>query len=317
MMRIADVTLFWYWCSEAIGKRLRAQTRHNFPLPSDQSQPDNGTKNDHSMAMDLDIPPHEFYTGSVVVKSSNSRYASIQQSLTERALEILDLHSQLPLLVLDLGCGSSTSGEVIRASGHIPCGVDIAPEMLLKAADHLPDDCHDSLLRVDVGLGLPFRPGIFQAALGLDLLPWLFRDYPGWAPHEKRIHTFFQSLHGCLQCGARAVFNFHPGGPDRAEFLTIITTRCGFGGGIRVDEPHSAKGKMAWLILEVGGAPVEGVDRMFAGSKGCRVDRSAHPLKKGFNRKQWIIKKKERQRKLGQKVANDSKYTGRSRRRWV
>jgi hypothetical protein len=82
--------------------------------------------------------------------------------------------------------------------------VDIAPEMLLEAANQLPDDSPDSLMRADVGLGLPFRPGVFHAAQGLDLLHWLFRDYPGWEPHQKGIRTFFQSLHGCLQCGARA-----------------------------------------------------------------------------------------------------------------
>jgi 18S rRNA (guanine1575-N7)-methyltransferase len=197
--------------------------------------------------------------------------------------------------------------------------VEIAPEMLLEAANQLPDDSPDSFMRADVGLGLSFRPGVFHAALGLDLLHWLFRDYPGWEPHQKRIRTFFQSLHGCLQCGARAAFNFHPSGPDRVEFLTIVTTRCGFGGAIRVDGPQSAKSRIGWVLLEVGGAPPEGIDRLFADPKGCPVAGAARARlhKERFNRKEWIINKKAMQRKLGLKVANDSKYTGRSRRRWI
>jgi 18S rRNA (guanine1575-N7)-methyltransferase len=271
------------------------------------------------MAVDIAVPPDQFYTGSVVAKNTLGNYAAIQRSLTEHALELLNLDSSMPLFVLDIGCGSSISGEVIRENGHISCGVDIAREMLLKAAEYLPDDCADSLTRADVGFGLPFRPGVFHAAVGLDLLHWLFRDYPGWNPHQSRIWTFFQSLHGCLQCGGRAVFNFHPSGPDRAEFLTIVTTQCGFAGGIRVDAPQSAKTRMGWLILEVGGAPPGGIDRPFADTKACPVVGAARarPQKKGFDRKEWIVKKKERQRKLGQKVTHDSKYTGRSRRRWI
>jgi hypothetical protein len=56
-----------------------------------------------------------------------------------------------------------------------------------------------------------------------------------------------------------------------------------------------------------------------ADPKGCPVAGAARarPHKERFNRKEWIIKKKAMQRKLGQKVANNSKYTGRSRRRWI
>jgi hypothetical protein len=62
-------------------------------------------------------------------------------------------------------------------------------------------------------------------------------------------------------------------------------------------------------------APPEGIDRLIADSKGCPVAGAARAQshKKRFKRKEWIVKKKAMQRKLGQKVTNDSKYKGRSR----
>jgi 18S rRNA (guanine1575-N7)-methyltransferase len=271
------------------------------------------------MAVDLEVHPDAFYTGDVVHKSSTGNYAAIQQSLTHRALELLDLDSRIPRFVLDIGCGSSISGSVILESGHFSCGVDIAHEMLLRALERIPPESPNSLARVDVGLGLPFRPGVFNVAVGIDVLQWLFHNYPGDAPVQKRLRAFFESLHGCLQCGGKAVFNFAPRDADQAEMLSIVTTRCGFGGGIKIDAPDSPRARIAWLLLEVGGVSPDGVDEQFAAA-GCTVVPALHHKargKEGFNRKEWILKKKERQKKLGQKVANDSKYTGRSRRRWA
>jgi 18S rRNA (guanine1575-N7)-methyltransferase len=271
------------------------------------------------MAVDLDIHPDVFYTGDVVLKSSTGNYAVIQESLTRRALELLNLDRAIPRLILDVGCGSSISGSVILESGHFSCGVDVAHEMLLRAVELSAPNSPAQFARADVGLGLPFRPGVFNAAIGIDVLQWLFREYPGDAPAQKRLRAFFESLHGCLQCGGKAVFNFAPRDADQAELLSILTTRCGFGGGIKIDSPDSPRARIAWLLLEVGGVSPDGIEEPFAPA-GCPVIPAVKARKKGkdaFNRKEWILKKKERQRKLGQKVANDSKYTGRSRRRWI
>jgi 18S rRNA (guanine1575-N7)-methyltransferase len=271
------------------------------------------------MAVDLDIHPDLFYTGDVVLKSSSGNYMAIQRTLTQRALELINLDARIPRFVLDIGCGSATSGEVIAESGHFFCGVDIAHEMLLRAVDRIGGESPHSLTRADAGLGLPFRPGVFNAAIGIDVLQWLFREYPGTAPMQRRLRNFFESLHGCLQCGGRAAFNFAPRDSDQGELLSVLTTRCGFGGGIRIDSPDSPRARIAWLVLEVGGVAPDSVEEAFAPA-GCPVIpalRAKKAAKDGFNRKEWILKKKERQRKLGQTVAGDSKYTGRSRRRWA
>jgi 18S rRNA (guanine1575-N7)-methyltransferase len=272
------------------------------------------------MSTSLDVAPWFYYTGEVVEKNTKaSHYVTIQRQLTERALEILGLDSPWPAFILDVGCGSAISGSTISDAGHFWCGVDVAAEMLMSAVKYTPTDSLNCFARVDIGQGLPFRAGIYDAAIGIDVLRWLFRQYDGCLSVAKRLRAFFESLHGCLRCGARAVFNFHPESPDQAELLSIVTTKCGFGGGIQTDFPNSAKAKINWLVLEVGGVS-EGADiPVEPGCPNIGVDawRHSNHKKKGFDRKEWILKKKERQRLLGKKVANDSKYTGRSRRRWI
>lgn len=50
--------------------------------------------------------------------------------MTYRALELLNLPEGEPQFLLDIGCGSGLSGEILTEEGHHWVGVDIAPSML-------------------------------------------------------------------------------------------------------------------------------------------------------------------------------------------
>jgi 18S rRNA (guanine1575-N7)-methyltransferase len=50
--------------------------------------------------------------------------------MTYRALELLNLPQGEPAFLLDIGCGSGLSGEILDEEGYMWTGVDIAPSML-------------------------------------------------------------------------------------------------------------------------------------------------------------------------------------------
>lgn len=50
--------------------------------------------------------------------------------MTYRALELLNLPPEEPAFLLDIGCGSGLSGEILDEEGYTWTGVDIAPSML-------------------------------------------------------------------------------------------------------------------------------------------------------------------------------------------
>jgi 18S rRNA (guanine1575-N7)-methyltransferase len=50
--------------------------------------------------------------------------------MTHRALELLMLPPDEPAFLLDIGCGSGLSGEILDEEGYMWTGVDIAPSML-------------------------------------------------------------------------------------------------------------------------------------------------------------------------------------------
>lgn len=274
------------------------------------------------MSGKIDQPAYLYYTGENLDKAtSNPHYVNVQRKLTERALELIEIDNSIPQMILDVGCGTAISGQLLVERNQMFVGVDIAPEMLINAVQVVPPlTTPNSYVRYDVGRGCPFRAGVFDAAIGIDVLRWLFVSFDDREPAIKRLKNFFETLHGCLRNGAKAIFNFHPETPEQAELLNQTATRCGFGGGIHTDFPNSTKAKVHWLVLEVGGVSPDSVEEKFT-PYGCVNVDSFRPQnnhkKKGFNRIEFIKKKKERRRLLGLKTANDSKYSGRSRRRWV
>ena len=64
------------------------------------------------------------------MRCDSSRIQSIQAEMADRAVELLNLPSDRPCFLLDIGCGSGLSGEVLDEDGHFWVGFDISPSML-------------------------------------------------------------------------------------------------------------------------------------------------------------------------------------------
>jgi 18S rRNA (guanine1575-N7)-methyltransferase len=234
-------------------------------------------------------PPEIFYDADEAAKyTANTRVASVQRRLTERALELLALPSNRPCLLLDLGCGSGLSGEAIAEAGHHWVGMDIAPAMLdvamKRAAEEEEDDDDDDsdeedegeqamaaeqqqqqqpqhrpptsgdLALSDLGHGIPVRQGTFDGAVSISAVQWLCNADRASHDPRRRMKAFFQTLYRSLRRGGRAVLQIYPEGPQQAEMLVSSAMRAGFGGGLVVDYPHSTRAKKYFLVLMAGGA---------------------------------------------------------------
>ena len=69
---------------------------------------------------------------------SSSRMVGVQREITERAVELLRLNERdCPALVLDIGCGSGLSGQVLEEKGHVWVGCDVSRDMLTVAQERM------------------------------------------------------------------------------------------------------------------------------------------------------------------------------------
>eukprot|EP00550_Attheya_septentrionalis_P000993 CAMPEP_0198294260 /NCGR_PEP_ID=MMETSP1449-20131203/21442_1 /TAXON_ID=420275 /ORGANISM="Attheya septentrionalis, Strain CCMP2084" /LENGTH=321 /DNA_ID=CAMNT_0043994155 /DNA_START=31 /DNA_END=996 /DNA_ORIENTATION=- len=305
-----------------------------------------------------------FYNAKEARKyNSSSRMVGVQREITERAIELLRLPEDRPSFVLDVGCGSGLSGQVLEEKGHAWVGCDVSRDMLNVANERIKenmlerseaaasggidmddDDDEDDdskyddsptkpftgdLMHHDMGTGLPFRPATFDACVSISALQWLcYSNAKGQIP-KKRLTRFFSSLYQVLRRGARAVLQFYPETAEQAILISECAAKVGFAGGIVVDYPNSTKAKKHYLVLSFDRAykAPSGLDAMdgallssASAQTGVRVEQArgkrGGPPRKGkggTKTKEWIVHKKETQRKKGKAVKTDTKYTGRKR----
>ncbi|GBG30391.1 18S rRNA guanine-N7-methyltransferase bud23 [Hondaea fermentalgiana] len=283
-------------------------------------------------------PPELFYNEREASKYARStRMMQIQSQISERALELLNLPDNTHGLLLDVGCGTGMSGSVIEENGHAWIGVDISKDMLDIAATNIKDEGSDGdVVHRDMGTGLGFRGGVFDGAISISAVQWLcYSSHKEHVP-KLRLKRFFQELYGALRRGARAVLQLYPETPQQMELITSAAMAVGFTGGVVVDYPNSAKAKKFYLVLSAGqptqlprGKDGAGEERplFHPGRRSANADTVDYESeRRGFRGKkrsrnedvniksrEWVMNKKDRQRRQGKEVARDSKYSGRRR----
>ena len=175
-------------------------------------------------------------------------------------------------------------------------------------------------LLCDLGQGLPFRAGSFDGAVSISCIQWLCNADKSSHRPVQRLYKFFSTLYSCLSRNSRAVFQFYPENSSQIELITSQAMKAGFTGGLVVDYPNSTKAKKMFLVLFTGGTDnklPKGLSEehkstvAFNNNRHTRVQTiTVRATKKS---KAWIIAKKERRRRQGKEVRDDSKYTGRKR----
>ncbi|KHJ47057.1 methyltransferase domain protein [Trichuris suis] len=187
------------------------------------------------------LPPALFYDEREAQKyTSNSHLVQVQSEIAERALELLSLPKDERCFILDIGCGSGLSGEVLSENGHYWVGIDISKAMLGVA---LEKEVEGGLLLGDVGCGLPFRAGSFQGAISVSVLQWLCNTEEKGQDAVKRLRRFFTSLYACLSRGSTAALQFYPESALQVDVITRQAMKAGFSGGVVIDYPESTRAK--------------------------------------------------------------------------
>ncbi|SZE99285.1 unnamed protein product [Blumeria hordei] len=274
------------------------------------------------MSRPEDILPPDLHYNDVEARkyTTSSRIQNIQAAMTHRALEILDLDR--PSFILDIGCGSGLSGEILTSlpEPHLWVGMDISPSMLDTA---LQRDVEGDLMLADIGQGVPFRAGTFDAAISISAIQWLCNAESSDVSSTGRLARFFNGLFASLKRGGKAVCQFYPKNDEQRSMISGAAIKAGFRAGILEDDPATKNAKL-YLVLTVGTNAEDGksgdITEVVKGMSGVDVVDTRRKIQ-GKNirdackgSKAWILSKKEQMERKGKVVKNSSKYTGRKRR---
>lgn len=278
------------------------------------------------------MPPECFYNDTEALKYTNcTRIITVQSEMSERCLELIGIRLRSdddeedisapkePLFILDVGCGSGLSGEIVSDNGHYWWGLDISASMLDVA---LQRESEGELMLADMGQGFNFLPGFFDAAISVSALQWLCNADKKIHEPWKRLLCFFDSLRKSLKIGGKAAIQLYPENSEQLEMISNAAIKSGFAGGIYVDYPNSASAKKYYLVLSTAMEGKLGViimngktdeeEKCEKARKRIRKNKSKNG-KFEIKSKLWVYEKKEQQRKQGKEVRVDTKYTGRKR----
>lgn len=173
--------------------------------------------------------------------TKSSRIIKVQMEITNRAIELLEIEKEHPL-VLDLGCGSGHSGQAVRERGYEWVGVDISPSMLSIARE----SCESlGLVLSDLGGSFPFKENSFDYAISISAVQWLFQSYKKEHVPIVRVRAFFRSLYEVVR--VRAVIQFYCGKKE-VEILKSEAKKAGFYGGLVIDN-EGTKNCKHFLVL--------------------------------------------------------------------
>lgn len=258
-------------------------------------------------------PPEVFYNDSESKKyTSSTRVQHIQAKMTFRALELLNLEDYSHF-ILDIGCGSGLSGEILTEEGHIWCGMDISTSMLATGLDREVDG---DLFLADMGNGIPFRAGSFDCAISISAIQWLCNADSADVDPKKRLLRFFNTLFASLKRGGKFVAQFYPMNDEQIDSILSSAKVAGFQGGLVIDDSESKKNKKYYLVLSAGQSAqnlnLAGVTMDAPEEVGKKINKKLK--RKLESRKDYVNRKKELMKKRGKHVAKDSKFTARKRR---
>ncbi|TID29941.1 hypothetical protein CANINC_001452 [Pichia inconspicua] len=263
-------------------------------------------------------PPEIFYNDLESRKyTSSSRVQHIQAKMTLRALDLLNLEPGKAHYLLDIGCGSGLSGEILTEEGHVWVGMDISADMLATAIDR---DIEGDLFLADMGCGVPFRPGTFDAAISISAIQWLCNADTNINEPKFRLARFFNTLYSSLRKGGKFVGQFYPANEDQTIQITSAAKVAGFQCGVVVDEPESKRKRKHYLVLQAGASDrplnIDGmsIEDMTKSKKNESSKLSKKRAKALETKKEYILRKKALNEKRGKDVRNDSRFTGRARR---
>jgi 18S rRNA (guanine1575-N7)-methyltransferase len=245
--------------------------------------------------------------------------------------------------------GGSGSDDAASASGSEQDEEEHADGEAEEAAGAF---AYTEVAEADMGAGLPFRPGSFDGAVSISAIQWLCVASKRTDVPQRRLKAFFQTLYNSLRRGARAVLQFYPENQQQTDMIVMSAMKCGFGGGLVVDYPHSTRARKFYLVIYAGHAPAgykppaplmgdegdavgtgysddDDADGQYGG-KGGEVRRKVrvygNEQRSQFKRrrtddtarpetgsKQWVLLKKAERRSRGDATTQDSKYTMRRR----
>ena len=153
-------------------------------------------------------------------------------------------------LVLDLGCGTGFSSEILVENGFTVIGVDILPDMLLKAREkkkNLKYKRYLMMILADINF-LPIRANKIDNIISISAYNFIIHGKENYGEKVKLLNDTAKYLSKILKRDGRIIIEFYPKDDQELTIFNNSFTKNGFEGFMVKSNPKQKSGQTFLLL---------------------------------------------------------------------
>ncbi len=169
--------------------------------------------------------------------------------LHDEKLGKIDIPYEDRCYILDLGCGTGYSSEVLIENGFKVVGVDILDDMISIARKKKKESdlVYLNLMLADIN-NLPFRNNTFNNAISISAYNFITHGLTNQNEKELLINNTARDLHEILKKNGRLIIEFYPQNDTELNLYSSSFTKNGFKGFL-LKENLNQKSGQTFLLL--------------------------------------------------------------------
>jgi len=161
-----------------------------------------------------------------------------------------DIKNSSNLLILDLGCGTGFSSEILIESGFKVIGVDILPDMIVKAKekkDILKSPKIFELILADINY-LPVRLNSIDHIISISAYNFIIHGKENYGKQVKQLTETAENLNNILKKNGRIIIEFYPKDDGELKIFKNSFINNGFDGFMVKNNPKQKSGQTFLLL---------------------------------------------------------------------
>lgn len=191
-----------------------------------------------------EVPTMREYLGDEAAEIYERRTGlkKLKQKATLKAIEFLGLKKNS--LILDAGCGTGWSTEVIQEMGYRVIGFDISKSMLKIARRK-----GFKVVLCDLRHLKCFKPNTFDGIISISALNFIAEGIRGYGNFLKVYRKVAKAFNEILKKKGRVVIEYYPQSEEELKASMKAFKLEGFSGGLQI-EGYKTRKEQKFLILE-------------------------------------------------------------------
>ena len=169
--------------------------------------------------------------------------------LYDEKLGKIDIQSEECSLILDLGCGTGYSSEILIETGFRVVGVDILDDMISKASKKKKER---DLIKLDLIMAdinyLPIRYNTFNHALSISAYNFIAHGLIKQKEKDLLFNNTARNLYKIIKKNGRLIIEFYPQNDIELNLYSSSFTKNGFNGFMVKENPNQKSGQTFILL---------------------------------------------------------------------